>query len=111
MAMTKKEIAIVEDLKRQLALRFYPKVYPDINIPESGIVNGWLFNAYSKRVEKACTSSINHNYGGWDKTTARSPRRLYSTKKLAYLALLSEMADIYACELRDVQKRMELETK
>ena len=109
MAMTKKEIAEVEALKARLALHFYPEIEPDIDIPKDGIVNGWQFNVFSCRVEKACTSSIYHNFGGWDKTTTQQPMRLYSTKRLAYKALLSKMAVKFANELRSVERRMEEE--
>ena len=109
MAMTKKELAEVEALKTRLSLRFYQEIEPDIDIPKEGIVNGWLYNEYAMRVEKACTSSISHNYGGWDKTTTQQPRRLYSTKALAYKALLAKMAVKYANELRAIEKRMEEE--
>lgn len=109
MAMTKKEIAEIEALKTRLALHFYPEIEPDIDIPKDGIVNGWQFNEFSARVEKACTSRINHNFGGWGKTTSQQPMRLYSTKRLAYKALLSKMAIRFAYELRSVEKRMENE--
>lgn len=107
MAMNKKELAEVEALKTRLSLRFYEVVEPDIDIPTSGIVNGWLFNEHTMRVEKACSSSHSHNYGGWDKTTTQHPRRLYSTKQLAYKSLLSQMAIRFSIELRSVEKRME----
>ncbi len=109
MAMTKKELADVEALKTKLALHFYPEVEPDIDIPaySDGIRNGWLYNEYSMRVEKACTSSVNHNFGGWDKTTTQRPRKLYSTEKKAYEALLCAMAKKYSYEMRSVEKRME----
>lgn len=109
MAMTKKEMADVEALKTKLALRFYPEVEPDIDIPshDDGIKNGWLYNEYSMSVEKACTSSVNHNYGGWDRTTTQHPRRLFSTEKKAYEALLCAMSKKYASEMRSVERRME----
>jgi hypothetical protein len=111
MEMTKKELAMVEELKTRLALRFYPEVEPDIDIPEysEGVLNGWMCNEYSVTVEKACTSFISHSYGMWDKTRSQNPRKLYSTKKLAYKALLAKMAIKYASELRSVEKKMELE--
>jgi len=109
MAMTKKEQAEMESLETRLALHFYPKVEPDIMPPESysTILNGYDYNVHCKEVVKACTSSISHNYGRWDKTTSQGSRRLYSTPKLAYMALLSDMAEKYAEELREVEKRME----
>ena len=109
MAMTKKEIEAVEALKTRLALHFYPDIETDIDIPKDGIVNGWQCNEFSARVEKACTSSISHNFGAWDKTTTQQPMRLYSTKTLAYKALLSKMAIKFSHELRAVEKRMEEE--
>lgn len=107
--MTKKEMAEMEALKTRLALRFYPEVEPDIEIPGfgEGIKNGWLPNVYSRRVEKACTSSVYHNFGGWDKTTTQCPRRLYSTEKKAYEALLCGMAKDYAVNLRLVERLAE----
>lgn len=107
MAMNKKELAEVEALKTRLALRFYPEIEPDVDIPEHGIVNGWQYNEYGKRVEKSCSSPVSHSYGSWDKTTSQSPMRLYSTEKLAYQALLCRMAQRYASELREVEKQME----
>lgn len=110
MSMTKKEREEVEQLKTMLALRFYPEVEPDIDIPErlSGeTTNGWTCNPYSERVEKACTTSIHHGIGCWNKTTSQEPMRLYSTEKKAYQALLGKMAKRFAIELREVERRME----
>ena len=109
MSMTKKELAEVEELKTKLSLRFYPKILPDVKIPEkySDIVNGYSFNAYSKRVEKSCTSQNAHGYGQWDKTTSQQKIVLYSNEKLAWQAMLHDLAKMFARELRDVEKRME----
>jgi len=99
-----------EEIKTKLALRFYPEVQPDVDIPSSyneGIKNGWLYNECSMRVEKACTSSTTHSCWGWDKTTTQNPRKLYSTEKKAYEALLCAMAKKFALEMRSVERRME----
>lgn len=111
MAMNKKEQAEIEMLKTKLALHFYPAIEPDLDIPgyDDGIVNGWTYNVYSMRVEKACTSYAYHGIGLWDKTNSQGLMRLYSTKELAYKALLAKMALKYANELRDVEKKMEAE--
>lgn len=111
MAMTKKELAEMEALKTRLALRFWPEVLPDIQPPKeySTILNGYSFNAYSKRVKKACTSSRYHSLDEWDKTDRRDSISLYSTAKLAYMAMLHEVAEDFARELRAIEKRMEAE--
>jgi hypothetical protein len=115
MAMTKKEKVEMERLKDKIATHFYPIIYPevdpDIDPPDSfnKIVNGWTYNEYAKEVRKACTTSISHNNGGWDKTSSQGSMKLYSTKKRAYAALLNKMVDMYARELRSVEEKMEYE--
>lgn len=107
--MNKKEHAEMEHLKTLLALRHYPAVEPDLMPPEryDQIINGWWFNSYSGIVMKACTSGIYHSIGNWDKTTSQQPRRLYSTEKLAYQAMLHEMSMEFARKLRVVEIAME----
>jgi hypothetical protein len=107
--MNKKEQAEMERLKTLLALRHYPAVKPDLMPPESydQIINGWVFNSYSGTVMKACTSSVSHSIGNWDKTISQQPRRLYSTPKMAYKAMLHEMSMEYARKLRLVEIEME----
>jgi hypothetical protein len=110
MAMNKAEKKELEDLKTKLALRFFPKIEPDIKPPQEDykkIVNGYSFNSYSKRVEKACTSKHYHSIGQWDETRCRDSVCLYSTEKLAYQAMLHELSSRFAFELREVEKRME----
>ena len=106
--MNKKEKEEVETLKTRLALRFFPPVEPDVDIPLSReIINGWAYNEYTMVVSKACTSSVSHGYGKWNKTTSQRPIKLYSTQKLAYAALLNKLSKKFANELRGVEKRME----
>jgi len=112
--MTKKEMELIEDLKIQLALKYYPEVLPDIKPPDintieeySKIINGYSYNIGLNRIEKACTTSINHGIGKWDHTDRRDSINLYSTKKLAYMALLHEMSKNFAKELRYVELKME----
>lgn len=106
MAMTKAEMKQVEDLKTLLALRHHEPVEKDVDIPESGIVNGWDFNIYTKSVSKTCSSISSHNFGQWDKTNAQQPIKQYSSKMLAYKALLHAMAMLYAKEMREVEIKM-----
>lgn len=107
--MNKKELAEMEHLKTLLALRHYPKIEPDIDIPNDWNVinNGYWFNSYSGTVSKACTNSVHHSIGNWDKTTSQQPKRLYSTEKLAYQAMLHDMSMEFARKLRLVEIKME----
>jgi hypothetical protein len=113
--MTNKELAAVERLKHELRLarawKMTDPVTPDIPIPDymDGIKNGYLYNAYSARIEKACTSAINHNFGGWDKTTTQQPRELYSTPILAIRAMRYEMEREFLNKLAAVDKLIEAE--
>ena len=107
--MTKKEEKQLEELKTHLALKFYPKVEPDIS--HSGdytnVVNGYTYNEYSRMVTKACTSANYHSSYQWDKTTSQGSLPLFSTQKKAYEAMLHDMALSFAKELRLVQKKYE----
>lgn len=71
---------------------------------------GWDFNSYqSPRVEKACSSSIGHDFGNWKGTTTQQPRALFSTKLLALRAMRHEI-EMEACrKLRAVDKMIEAE--
>lgn len=103
--MNKKEQAQMEELRTKLALRFYPEVLPDLDIPtyEEGIINGYIFNEYTNEIIKACTSEHHHSIRNWDKTTSQNPIKLYSTRELAYKGLLHEMAKSFAKELRKIE--------
>jgi hypothetical protein len=107
MSMTKKEQAEVEALKIRLALRFTEDVKPDIPKPESGIVNGYSFNSFSKRVEKSCSSPIGHNCGRWDKTDAQYHIAQYSSPMLAFRAMRREVEECFARELREIDRKIE----
>jgi hypothetical protein len=112
MSMTKKELAEVERLKTLLALRFTPDISPDIPKPESGqgeskIVNGWSFNAYSRRVYKSCSSVVYHGTDKWDKTESQHPIEQYSTPLLAYKAMRREVEKECARNLRDIDRKIE----
>lgn len=107
--MNKKEQAEMEHLKTLLALRHYTKIEPDMNPPSkyNEIVNGYVFNSYSGRVIKACTSGIGHSIGEWDKTSSQRAIKLYSTEKLAYQAMMHDMSMEFARKLRLVEIKME----
>ena len=111
MAMTKKEQEQVRALEEKLsilaALRWTEEVKPDIPIPEweEGLTKGWtpLYN----RVEKACSSSVSHGTGQWDKTTSQQPLALYSSALLALKALRHEMELRLAKALAQVDRQIE----
>ena len=48
---------------------------------------GYLYNAYTMRVDVACSSSVYHGVGRTDKTSTQRPVWLYSTKSLAATAM------------------------
>jgi hypothetical protein len=113
--MNKAEQKEFERLKMLLALRHYPEVLPDVAPPESRIgsfgelTTGYMFNAYSKTVSCACSSSTSHAIGLTNRTTSQRPIFMYSTKKLALKAMLYEMSQNFASALRDVEKKIEAE--
>jgi hypothetical protein len=111
MSMTKKEQAEVEALKIRLALHFTSDVNPDISRPDSGqgIINGYNFNSYNKRIEKSCSTSYSHGNGQWDKTGSQNAIAQYSSPILAYRAMRRELEDRFARELREVDIKIETE--
>jgi len=113
MAMNKKEIELVEDMKTKLALRFTEEILPDIDKPSSEkmyeIINGWSFNSYSLRIEKSCSSSHFHSISNWDKTTSQQGIKQYSSRLLALKAMRHEVELKCAKELRKIDLMIEKE--
>jgi hypothetical protein len=115
--MNKAEQKEFERLKTMLALKYWPEVLPDVAPPTTDIsslnklTTGYVFNAYSKTVSVACSSSVSHAIGRTDKTTSQKPISMYSTKKMAYQAMLHEMSERFAYEMRRVEINMENECK
>ena len=111
--MNKTEQKEFERLKMLLALKHWPKVLPDVAPPTKTVDNfnklttGYAFNSYAKAVSIACSSCTSHAIGQTDKTTSQQPKALYSTKKLAYQAMLHEMSLRFAAEMRQVEINME----
>lgn len=98
----------IEELQILLALRPTADVERDLLPPspvligEPKLVKGYMFNQYSARVEKACSSSIYHAIGQWDKTTSQNPIKLFSTELKAYKALRHALEWEAAQKLRKV---------
>lgn len=113
--MNKKEQTYVKDLKEQLrfnrAMRFTIKIRPDVMPPpfnsDEKLRKGWLFNAHSRRVEPACTSSIYHSFGTDTEPRSQNPMPLYSTKKLALMAMRNEVEIKFAKDLAEIDKAIE----
>lgn len=118
--MTKKEQAVVDNLKRELALarafRRTDKVEPDVPIPTShgtdALAKGFLYAGSLSdypRVEIACSSAVHHAFGRDDKTTTQNATRLYSTRLLALRALRHEVENSCAQRLARVDQDIEKE--
>jgi hypothetical protein len=84
-----------------------PRIKPNVHPPDTfqTIVNGWRayrphgYNRINPIVEKACTSSIYHSIGQWDKTTSQNPISIYSSPSLALRSLLPEIVQAYRDEI------------
>lgn len=116
MAMNKAEKARLEEALTQAALRWTSPVEPDVEppLPDAGsfglLSKGFTFNAYTLRVEPACSSYHSHGIGGHDKTTMQRSIRLYSTAERAARAMRAEMERQFAKKLREVDRIIEKET-
>lgn len=84
---------------------------PDIAPPENGtkLSTGWMYNAYTRSVEIACSSSIHHAIGRNDKTTSQKPRHLYSSKHGALMAMYNVLEKHFSKELQDIKCLIEKE--
>ena len=113
MAMTKKEKEAMEELELKLAMakamRMTSSVQPDVAPPSESfqLTTGWHFNSYARRVEVACSSVTGHAFGRIDKTNSQNSKWLYSTEKLALMAMRHEMELEFAKALVMVDKKIE----
>ena len=112
--MTKKEIAEVELMRRELrilsALRWTEEVKPDIDYPQGKeFTKGWLVGY--KNATIGCSNSVHHSSGRNDRTDSQRPVQLYSTKLLALRGLRHETERRCAIELADVDRMIEAALK
>ena len=115
MAMTKKELAEMEELKIKLALHFTPAVEKDLAPPKynftegiSRLVRGWSYNANAgnDKISKSCSSSAFHGHN-WEKTSSCGEIPQFSTELLALRALRHEVEIQCAKRLRDIDLKIE----
>lgn len=111
MAMNKKEKEELERLATIAALRFTDPVEKDLHPPTDWktIVNGYLYNSYCLRIDKACTSSLYHSNGEHDRTRSQQPCSLYSSILLALKAMRNEVEMECASKLCKIDKMIEEE--
>lgn len=114
MAMNKAEQAALEKVLTLAAFYRTQSVERDLIPPTAGVGNlslikGWDFNVHSPRVEKACSTSISHDFGSWNRTTTQQPRNLYSTKLLALRAMRHAIEQEVCVKLRAVDRMIEAE--
>ncbi len=83
-------------------------IYPDVLPPEryNELTTGWVFNAYSKRVDVACSSPVSHAIGRTDKTTTQHPIRLFSTRERALRALRGSLELEFATALAKIDREI-----
>jgi hypothetical protein len=119
MAMTKKEKAEFDAAiyRAQLiaALLWTAAVEPDVNVPERGFSEGWLFNPYTMEVWESWSDQTGfgrgpapiegNRYGG-----TQGSRKLYSSKKRAFMALRHAVEKEAAAKLLKIDKLIEAAT-
>ena len=108
MAMTKKEAevlrAALERADTLMALRWTDPVNPDIPPPSDGCTEGWVFNSYSKKVERGWSTNVSHGTGEARKAGSQKSCWLFSTKANALAAMRNEIEMRSAKILLDVDR-------
>lgn len=108
--MKKPKIDPAKESRIRAALRWTedaPK--PDVEPPEGWreLTTGYTFNAYTQRVDIACSSPVDHAIGRTDKTTTQGARWLYSTRERAFRALRATLERSFAEQLEAIDRMME----
>ena len=113
MSMNKKELAQMDELRRELriarAWKLTEPVETDLQPPNFGgpLVKGFLFNSYSMQVEKACTDYVHHSWGRDDKTDSQGTYSLFSTPLLALRAMRYQIERECIAKLAQVDEMIE----
>jgi len=112
--MTKKEQALLDDLRRQLALSWprYEKPQPFQPGPDDGKVEAWFFNSYNGLISHGWSSFLYHHRTEWpisqpsrgfSSQTSGTP---YRTELEAYRAMRWEVSDILSKRLADIDAKI-----
>ncbi len=115
MAMNKKEMQMVKDLKISLSLRFTDKVIKDIPVPVpilcsgSQLIKGFTYNEHSVQVNESCSTSVGHSVHSNKKTSSQNGISMFSTKILALKALRNSLEVKAANVLYKIDKLIEEE--
>lgn len=114
--MTKKEQAAmqaaIDRAETLAALRWTAPVERDVLPPESGSYSeGWDYNAYNKTVERYWSSAVSHGCGeaptnGVYRSGSQNCRRLYSTERLALMAMRHEIEKGAAKALLAIDRKL-----
>ena len=111
-AATAQEAQLAQQARERAALRWSDSdVAPDVPPPERGseLTTGWLFNAYARRVNVACSDVVSHAVGKTDRTTTQGAQRLYSTRTRALRALRCAMEREFAAALAKIDAEIQKE--
>jgi hypothetical protein len=116
---TLKQIAEETKAKEEHAARVHAALHwtetvppPDVAPPERlsrGLTTGYVFNAHTRHVSVACSSSVGHAIGRTNDTTSHGSIEMYSTRRLALIALRCAMERQFAEALESVDRRIERE--
>ena len=116
MAMTKKEKeamqAAIDKADLIVALRWTAPVGKDVKPPDrEGYSEGWTYNAYSKVVEIAWSTSVAHGKGpipksGVYQSGSQRSLSMYSTKSKALAAMRYEIETESARHLMAIDRRL-----
>lgn len=111
MAMTKKERAefdaAIYAARLISALRWTAPVEPDMPPPPPGCVGvteGWMYNAYSRRVYRAWSRESTNGEGKITSHASLQSMPLFSTQSLAYAAMRNDLEKEYGKKLLEIDK-------
>lgn len=113
MAMNKKEQAMVEELREELAFRWPTEAEPErMDIPVQGTIVGFDFNVHKQDVYKCQTGSrVHHKFdsvtGDRHGIGSQGGKALYRTQKDALLGLRWAMCRKAAADLRRIDEKIE----
>lgn len=117
---TKKQLAEQAEQARESRIRAAlhwteeapgPDVQPPPQEKWSELATGHMFNAYTLRVDVACTSRVSHAIGRTDKADSQRPMQLYSTRLLALHALRNAVERECAEKLAKIDQMTEEEER